>query len=192
MVYSAYPWFAFAQFSVTNSLPLAGGERPEGCLNSNRGIMMSKRAFVVAVIGALAAGAIVSGATVALAQADVIKQRQDNRETAGKTLKEIKGVLDAKGDAKSIVAMAAKLKELETAFDKLFPKGSDQGAKTAALPVIWTDMDGFLAASKAASAAYDKLAVAAGSGDLAAVQAAFADTGKACGACHAKYRAKPQ
>ena len=51
-------------------------------------------------------------------------------------------------------------------------------------------MPGFLAASKAAEAAYDKLAVAAGSGDIAAVTTAFADTGKSCGACHTKFRAK--
>ena len=51
-------------------------------------------------------------------------------------------------------------------------------------------MPGFLAASKNVDAAYDKLAVAAGSGDLAAVTAAFGETGKACGACHDKYRAK--
>jgi len=41
--------------------------------------------------------------------------------------------------------------------------------------------------------AYDKLAAAAGSGDLAALQAAFAETGKACGACHnGVFRAKPK
>jgi len=55
---------------------------------------------------------------------------------------------------------------------------------------VWTDMAGFQAASKAADAAYDKLAAAAGSGDQAALAAAFADTGKACGACHDKFRAK--
>ena len=57
-------------------------------------------------------------------------------------------------------------------------------------PQDWSDWAGFQAASKNADAAYDKLAVAAGSGDLAAVTAAFGDAGKACGACHTKYRAK--
>jgi cytochrome c556 len=47
-----------------------------------------------------------------------------------------------------------------------------------------------MAASKNADAAFDKLAVAAGSGDQAALATAFADTGKACGACHDKFRAK--
>mgnify|MGYP006184679683 FL=1 len=72
---------------------------------------------------------------------------------------------------------------------KQFPAGSDKG-DTKALPAIWTDMAGFQAASKASDMAYDKLAVAAGSGDQAALAAAFADTGKTCGACHDKFRAK--
>jgi cytochrome c556 len=150
---------------------------------------MKKNTVIMAVIGALAAGALVSGATVAFAQADVIKARQENRKATGPEMRAIKAVIDAKGDTKEIVTHAAKLKELEGAFDKMFPAGSDKG-ETKALPTVWSDMAGFQAASKAADAAYDKLAVAAGSGDMAATAAAFGDVGKACGACHTKYRAK--
>ena len=150
---------------------------------------MKKQTLLVAVIGALAAGMMVGGATIALAQADVVKQRQENRKETAATMRSIKGVIDSKGDVKVVVASAAKLKELEAAFVKLFPAGSDKD-ETKALPTVWSDMPGFLAASKNVDAAYDKLAVAAGSGDLAAVTAAFGDTGKACGACHDKFRAK--
>jgi cytochrome c556 len=150
---------------------------------------MKKQTLVLAVMGALAAGAMVGGATIALAQADVIKQRQENRKEAAATMRSIKGVIDAKGDVKAVVASAAKLKTLENAFDKMFPAGSDKG-ETKALPTVWSDSAGFQAAAKNADAAYDKLATAAGSGDLAAVTAAFGDTGKACGACHDKFRAK--
>jgi cytochrome c556 len=149
---------------------------------------MKKQTLMVAVVGVLAAGAMVGGATVALAQADVVKQRQENRKEAAATMRSIKGVIDSKGDAKTVVASAAKLKTLEAAFEKMFPAGSDKDTK--ALPTVWSDTPGFLAASKNADAAYDKLAVAAGSGDLAAVTAAFGDVGKACGACHDKFRAK--
>jgi cytochrome c556 len=150
---------------------------------------MRKKTLAVAVIGALIAGGIVGGATVALAQGDVIKQRQDNRKQTGATMRAIKGIIDAKGNVAPVVQHAAKLKELELAFVKMFPAGSDKG-ETKALPVIWTDMAGFQAASKNADAAFDKLAVAAGSGDLAAVTAAFGEAGKTCGACHDKFRAK--
>jgi cytochrome c556 len=149
---------------------------------------MKKQTLMAAVIGALAAGALVGGTTIALAQADIVKQRQDNRKEAAATMRSIKGVIDAKGDVKPVAASAAKLKQLEAAFDKMFPAGSDKDTK--ALPTVWSDSAGFQAAGKAADAAYDKLAVAAGSGDLAAVTAAFGDIGKACGACHDKYRAK--
>ena len=150
---------------------------------------MSMKTLMAAVIGALAAGAMVGGATIALAQDDVIKQRQENRKQTAATMRAIKGVIDAKGDVKTIVPQAAKLKELELAFVKLFPAGSDKG-DTKALPTVWSDMAGFQAASKNVDGAYDKLAVAAGSGDLAAVTTALGDTGKACGACHEKFRVK--
>jgi cytochrome c556 len=149
---------------------------------------MMKKTIIAAVIGALAAGALVGATTIAFAQADVVKQRQDNRKATGPLMKGIKDTIDAKGDAKIIVANAAKLKELQVAFDKMFPVGSDKDSK--ALPTVWSDSAGFAAAGAAANVAYDKLAVAAGSGDMAAVATAFGDTGKACGACHTKYRAK--
>lgn len=149
---------------------------------------MKKQTLIGAVIGVLTAGIVAGGATIALAQADAVKERQDNRKATAAQMRAIKGVIDSKGDMKAVLASAAKLKELEAAFVKLFPPGSDKDSK--ALPTVWSDMPGFLAASKTADAAYDKLAVAAGSGDLAAVTAAFGETGKACGACHDKYRAK--
>jgi len=148
---------------------------------------MRKKTLIVAVVGALVAVGMVGG--VALAQADVIKQRQDNRKQAAATMRAVKAVVDAKGDAKTVTPHAAKLKELDIAFVKMFPAGSDKG-ETKALPAIWTDMAGFQAAAKNADAAIDKLAVAAGSGDIAAVGVAFGDVGKACAACHDKYRAK--
>ena len=148
-----------------------------------------RKTLVVAIVGALAAGAMVGGATIALAQADVVKERQENRKQTAAAMRAIKGVIDAKGATTGAVEQAAKLKTLEAAFVKLFPAGSDKG-ETKALPAIWTDMAGFQAANKAADAAYDKLATAAGSGDMAALTAAFGDTGKACGACHEKFRAK--
>jgi cytochrome c556 len=150
---------------------------------------MTKKTLIAAMVGALAAGGMVAVATVAWAQADVIKQRQENRKATAGEMRAIKAIVDAKGDAKGAVAHAAKLKELETAFDKMFPPGSDKG-DTKALPTVWSDMAGFQKASANAMAAYDKLAVAAGSGDVAALGAAFADTGKACGACHTTFRMK--
>jgi cytochrome c556 len=145
-----------------------------------------KKSLVFAVVGALVAGGMVGGATIALAQADVIKSRQDNRKAAAAEMRAIKAIVDAKDGVKDAKAHAAKLKELEVAFGNMFPAGSDKG-ETKALPTVWSDMAGFKKAGADAIAAYDKMAAAA---DVAALTAAFADTGKACGACHNTYRAK--
>ncbi len=147
---------------------------------------MKKKSLAAALISALAAGAVVGGATIAWAQADVIKQRQENRKATAGELKAIKVIIDAKGDVKQAAPHVAKLKELEAAFEKLFPPGSDKG-DTKALPTVWSDNAGFLKASANAIAAYDKLGAAT---DTASLGAAFAQTGKACGGCHTTYRAK--
>ena len=104
-------------------------------------------------------------------------------------MRAIKAVIDSKGDPKEIIPHAAKLKELEVAFGKMFPAGSDTG-DTKALPTVWSDKAGFDKAGTDAEAAYDKLAMAAGTGDMAAIGAAWGDVGKSCGSCHNKYRAK--
>ena len=119
-----------------------------------------RKTLVLAVIGALAAGAMVGGATIAMAQGDPIKERQENRKQAAAAMRAIKGVIDAKGATTGAVEQAAKLKTLEAAFVKMFPAGSDKG-ETKALPAVWTDMPGFMAANKAADVAYDKPAAAA-------------------------------
>jgi len=147
-----------------------------------------RKTLVVAIVGALAAGGMVGGATIAFAQANVVKDRQENRKQAGAAMRAVKAIIDAKGPTSGAVEQAAKLKTLEMAFIKMFPAGSTADSK--ALPTVWSDWAGFQAASKASDAAYDKLAVAAGSGDQAALAAAFADVGKTCGACHDKFRAK--
>jgi len=148
-----------------------------------------RKSVIGAVAGALVVAVIASGATIAFAQADVIKERQENRKQAGAAMRAIKAIVDAKGPTAGAVEQAAKLKTLEAAFDKMFPAGSDKG-DTKALPTVWSDWAGFQAASKNADAAFDKLSVAAGSGDAAQLATAFADAGKACGACHEKFRAK--
>jgi cytochrome c556 len=132
---------------------------------------------------------MVGGGTIAWAQADPIKERQENRKQTAAAMRAIKGIIDAKGPTAGAVEHAAKLKQLEVVFVTLFPAGSDKG-ETKALPTVWSDSAGFQAASKNAEAAFDKLSVAAGSGDMAALTAAFGDAGKACGACHDKFRAK--
>ncbi|MCX7365573.1 MAG: cytochrome c [Alphaproteobacteria bacterium] len=153
---------------------------------------MRKKTLMIALIGALATCGIVGAtATIAVAQEDPIKARKDNRKAAGAALRAAKAAIDAKADAKAVTAQAAKLKELELAFVKLFPVTSKTGGETEALPAIWDNPTGFQAAHVAADATYDKLAVAAGGGDFAVMLTAWQAIGKdGCGNCHTTFRVK--
>jgi cytochrome c556 len=134
------------------------------------------------------------GAAFAVAQAptpaDQVKARQENFKALGAAFK---GVMDqAKTPAPDFAQMkagSAKLKTLAGNLPTWFPPGSGQeaGVKTAAKPEIWSDSAGFAAAAKGLQDAVAKLDAA---GDVNGAKAALMDVGKACGACHAKYRVK--
>jgi cytochrome c556 len=128
---------------------------------------------------ALTMATIATLATMALAQSGAVAERQENRKQAGAAMRAIKAIADAKGQTSAAVAQAAKLKQLEAAFVTQFPTD-------------WSERAGFLAASANAAASYDRLAIAAGSGDAGQLAAAWADTVRACTACHERYRARPQ
>ncbi|MFV0475696.1 MAG: c-type cytochrome [Pikeienuella sp.] len=100
---------------------------------------------------------------------------------------------DVPYDADAAGAAAASLAKV-AALDAraMWPEGSDNGAlgadKTEALPVIWTNMDGFAAEAAALASASAALAEAAGGG-LDSLRGAMGPVGQACGACHKGFRA---
>jgi cytochrome c556 len=72
----------------------------------------------------------------------------------------------------------------------LFPKGTEKGGDTKALPEVWSDPAGFEKIALAATDAATKLAAAAKAGDAEEVAADTKLLGQQCGACHKAYRAK--
>ncbi|MEJ0067765.1 MAG: cytochrome c [Pseudomonadota bacterium] len=88
---------------------------------------------MIAIVGAVAVGSPVPARAD-----DPLADRKANRKEVAEQMKAIKAVVDASGPAASVVAPAKKIAELEVAFDKMFPAGSDKG-DTKALPVVWTD-----------------------------------------------------
>jgi cytochrome c556 len=100
---------------------------------------MNKTAWIQAVC---AAAVLTASGMAAWAADDVLKTRQDHMKEMGKSLKAIKGIIDAGGSAADVVAPANKIVEVAGLIPSLFPKGSDQG-KTGALPAIWENWDGF-------------------------------------------------
>jgi cytochrome c556 len=87
------------------------------------------------------------------------------------------------GSAKAMAAWAA-------VIPSMFPKGTETGDNTKALPAIWSDAAGFKADADKFGAASMKLADLAKEGNLEAVAAQVKIVGEACGACHKAYRAK--
>ncbi|KAF0677475.1 c-type cytochrome [Profundibacterium mesophilum] len=90
----------------------------------------------------------------------------------------------AAGAAASNLAALARLDQ-----QGYWPEGTAHGEMEGsdALPEIWTSMEDFDAKSEALVQAADTLEAQAGT-DLAGLQSAMGDVGKACGACHKLYR----
>lgn len=87
----------------------------------------------------------------------------------------------AAADSADIATMMSKLPYVA------FVEGSDKG-DTRAKPEIWTEMDKFRAAAGKMQDEMVKLNVAAKSGNLDSIKAAFGPTGQACKGCHDTYR----
>ncbi len=147
---------------------------------------LKKTAWIKAV-GAVAV--LTVGGVAAWAADDIIQTRQADMKEMGKSLKAIKGIIDAEGNAADVVAPANKIVEVAGLIPSLFPKGSDQG-KTAALPAIWENWDEFTKHADDLKTEATMLASAGQSGDLATVRAQFKETADMCGACHKDFKKK--
>ena len=99
----------------------------------------------------------------------------------------------AKGDRPYDAPAFARHAEIVAFMSKLplegFVPGSDTG-ETKAKPEIWLDMDDFKAKLEKMQAEVAKLAEVAKAADLNTSKAQLGETGKACKACHDKYRNK--
>jgi cytochrome c556 len=121
---------------------------------------------------------------------DVIETRQAGQDLLSGTFAGIRAVVAAKGDVKTLENPAKYMARWIRQFPTQFPKGSDQGNNTKALPAVWTDMAGFRKAANDMADASDKLAELAKAGDAAAVADQVKVVGDTCGACHRTFRAR--
>lgn len=120
-----------------------------------------------------------------------IETRQAQLKKVGESFKTISDQLKSDSpDIAAIQAAAAAVPEATTGMADWFPDGTgpDSGVETDALPVIWEEKDDFLEKVSAMQDAAVALAAAAEGGDVAAIGAAFRETGGTCKACHDKYR----
>jgi cytochrome c556 len=102
----------------------------------------------------------------------------------------IRSVVASKGDVKPLEAPAKAMAKWAGVIPTLFPKGTETGGDTKALPEIWSDPAGFQKIAMAFGEATTKLATDAKAGDADLVAADAKLVGEQCGACHKTYRAK--
>ena len=155
----------------------------------NKGLRLGTAVAGMALVLGVAGMAV---AQMAPPQIDTRQKAMKGNGAAAKTLTWIvKG--ETPWDQKAVIVAVTDINTTAKEIPSLFPKGSgpESGAKTAALPAIWTDFPDFTAKAKALEEASGKMLQLAMANDEAGVKAQFPVVGKACGGCHETYRAKP-
>jgi cytochrome c556 len=143
----------------------------------------------------LAAGlavAVLSGEALAQAKPEVlVKQRQSAMTLMGKYYGPMAGMAQGKVpyDAKIVQRNAGFLDNLSRMPWDGFSEGT-KGAKSAALPAIWSEPTKWGDAADRLQNEASKLYAVSRSGDEAAVKAQIGAVGKACGGCHESFREK--
>ena len=153
---------------------------------------MTKMPLLSAVLGLVATVAVGSN-HVDPAVGAAIKARQSHMQLFAFNLGTLGGMAQGKIDYNAEAAQIAanNLAALASVdFHPYFVVGSSNAdvSETRALPAMWDDPEGVLAALAKLQGATAEMADSAGGG-LEGLQAAMSALGGACGACHQAYRA---
>jgi cytochrome c556 len=150
---------------------------------------MKKKLFWVGI--ALVLGAVYAGVAFAQDKPEVlVKQRQAVMTLQGKYFGPLVGMAQGKipYNAEIVARNAAYLSVLDKMpWDGFAP--TTQDVKSQALPEVFKDPAKFKTSQERLQEAIAKL-VEVKSGNEAAVKAAIAEVGKACGGCHDNFRQK--
>lgn len=150
---------------------------------------MIKQRALCAVIALVAMGAVPPPSAMADGL-DPIAVRQAGYSLQNGDFAYIRSVVKEKGDVKPLEVPAKAIAKWAAVIPTLFPKGTETGGDTKALPTIWSDPAGFQKIALALGAAATKLATDAKAGNTDEVAADAKALGEQCGACHKTYRAK--
>jgi cytochrome c556 len=137
-----------------------------------------------------AAGTLAVGITAALAQANVIEQRQNLMKQNNAATRTMAGMLRGQVpfDLGQVQAALQTYTRAGQQVPNLFPEDSKTGHDTKALPAIWQNKADFTA--HATKLAQDAQAASTTIKDEASFKAVMPKVLENCNACHDKYRAK--
>ncbi len=152
---------------------------------------MKKMIRAAAVLAAAAAVSLPAAAQFAKAE-DAIKYRQSAFAVLGHHFSRLGAM--ANGKMPYDAATAAADGEVIALVSKLpatgFVPGSEKGHNTKAKANLWKELPKIKDLNEKMLAEVDKLSVAAKSGDLDKLKAAFGPAAQSCKACHDDFRAK--
>ena len=146
--------------------------------------------LIVTLLAGAALGAGLSGAP-GVSGAEAAKARMAHMKALGAAAKALVVQMhSASPDMAVVKVQAAAIAAAAQAIPTWFPVGSgrESGARTHALPIVWTDPAAFAAARGKLVTAAATLDAAAAAGDLTAVHAALHPVGAACDGCHKKFK----
>ena len=120
------------------------------------------------------------------ADEDQVEYRQEVMSAIGGTMGALGKILKLEVDRPNDLApLAAALAELANTAQSVFPEGSEGGD---ALPEIWQESEDFAERLMALKETANAFREAASSGDMAQIGPAVGEVGRACRACHTRYR----
>jgi cytochrome c556 len=136
------------------------------------------------------AAALAVGITAALAQANVIEQRQNLMKQNGAATRTMAGMLRGQVpfDLNQVQTALRTYAQVGQQFPTLFPEDSKSGNNTKAIAAIWQNKADFTAQS--AKLARDAQAASAAIKDEATFKAEMPKVLQNCGGCHNKYQQK--
>jgi cytochrome c556 len=148
-------------------------------------------ATIALVIAAVAIAAVPNVADAQMA-GKAIDARRGLMKNTGKNMKVVAGfVKKGMGSASDVARSARMIASNIAQLPNHYPKGTAQGSgagNTRAKMEIWTQWAKFSGAAAKATDMALKLAMAADTGDKAAIGAAMGGLGKSCGGCHKPFR----
>jgi cytochrome c556 len=136
----------------------------------------------------LAAGAVALGVTAALAQANVIQQRQTIMKSNGDQARAVSGMLrgQAPFNLAQVQTALRTISENAKNLPTLWPENSKTGSETKALPAIWQRKADF--EQRLTKLGQDAQAASAAIKDEATFKTEMPKVLQNCGGCHETYR----
>jgi cytochrome c556 len=177
----------FATTALLASLTACGGPETSQANNSQANISTDAATENAAVASAVVPAGTPVGKEDA---ARIMHERHEGMEAIGKATKTVRRELEGGSpNLATVRESAAKLEQLAQQSKGWFPAGTgpDVG-KTGAKPEIWQKPEDFSAKENGFVQAAKAFKAAAAGNDLTAINAAFANLGKSCKACHDSYR----